>query len=354
MTRGGAALAARVVAELPGADLYIARRWWAPGGERSRPFDGPLADIIAHLFRGHRGLVIFAAVGVVVRLVAPCLRNKHIDPAVVAVDDAGRFVVSVVSGHVGGANALATRVAAILGATAVITTASDARGIQSADMLGRELGWRLEGDAGLRSVSAALVNEEVVGLVQDAGSEDWWQGPLPQMVRRFDTLEALAAAGVPGLVITDRLIPARFSTAARAWVVYRPRSLALGIGASTGVTKAEIQALVAGTLAEAGLAAASVGAIGTLDRKLDEPGLVAFAAGWALPVRSYTAEQLARVSVAQPSAVVLSHVGTPSVCEAAARLAAEGGPLVVPKRKSTRATVAIARVLESRSWATSS
>jgi len=342
ITRGGARLAARLAASLPDGDLYVAERWQPAGGPAARALGTPLGPAVGELFFRYRGLVFFTAVGVAVRLIAPYLRDKQADPAVVAVDESGRFAVAVLGGHGGGANELAARVAVVLGATPVVTTASEARGVPAIDLLGREHGWRIEGQAAVKAASAALVNGESVGLVQDAGERDWWDGRLPAHVAPYPDLATLAAAGCPGLVISDRLLPAEWRAAASRWVVYRPRTLVLGVGASRGVPADEVDGLARAACAEAGLAWASVGAIATLDRKLDEPGLVAFAARHDLPLQAYDAAALRAVAVPHPSPTVQGHVGTPSVCEAAAQLAA-GGPLVLPKRKSAHATVAIAR-----------
>jgi cobalt-precorrin 5A hydrolase len=341
-TRGGARLAARVAAVLPEATVYVAPRWLAEAGPRAQPLADAPAPAVARLFAAHGGLVFFTAVGVAVRLVAPLLRGKTTDPGVVAVDEAGRYAVSVLAGHLGGGNALAERVAGALGARAVITTASEARGTLAVDLLGQEYGWRLEHLAVAKGVSAALVNGEVVGFVQEAGETVWQRAPEAAGLQPFADLDALAAAGCPGLVITDRRLPARHAAAATRWVVFRPRSLVLGVGASSGVTAAEIEALARAAFEEAGLVWASLAVVATLGRKAQEPGVAAFAARHGLPIRGFPASVLAAVPVPTPSTQVAAHVGTPSVCEAAALLAA-GGPLVVPKRKGARATVAIAR-----------
>ena len=341
LTRGGARLAGCLAAALPGT-IYVSERWRAAAGAAARALDEPPSHAMPALFAAHDGLVFFTAVGVTVRLIAPCVRDKRGDPAVVAVDDAGRYAVSVLSGHMGGANALTERVAALLGAAPVITTASEARGTLPVDLLGREHGWRLEHPEAVKRASAAVVNGEPVGLVQEAGETDWWEGPLPSAIRRYGGLEALAATDCPGLVITDRALPTELAVASARWVVYRPRSLVLGVGASSGVDVEEIEALARATLAAAGLAWASVREVATLDRKLAEPRLVAFAQRHELPLRGFAAEALATVPVPNASPLVASHVGTPSVCEAAACLAA-GGPLIVVKRKSARATLAVAR-----------
>jgi cobalt-precorrin 5A hydrolase len=352
ITRAGASLAAGVAAALPGAEVYIAPRWRDLAGPAAHPLGPTLGAEVARLFTTHDGLVFFAAVGVAVRLVAPHLRGKAEDPAVVAVDDAGRYAVSVLSGHLGGANALAERVGAILGAQAVVTTASEAHGLPALELLGQAWGWRVENLPAAKVVSAALVNGEPVGVVQEGGEPDWWPADAPPLTR-YDAAEALAAAACPALIITDRVLPRALAGLCRRWLILRPRTLVLGVGASTGVSADEIEALARAAVADAGLAWASLRLVATLDRKLAEPGVVAFAARHGVPLCGYPAAALAAILVPSPSAVVQRHVGTASVCEAAALLGAGGGTLAAAKRKSARTTVAVARRLASSSCASS-
>jgi cobalt-precorrin 5A hydrolase len=346
ITRSGARLAAKLAPALPGARAYVAPRWQKEAGPDAEPLRASLGAEIARLFSVSDGLVIVAAVGVVVRLVAPCLRDKTRDPGVVAIDDAGRYAVSVVSGHLGGANALTRRVAGILGAEPIITTASEAHGLPAVDLLGQQWGWRVDNPAAAKRVSAALINGEPVGVVQDAGETTWWPATAPAL-QVFASVEALAAAGLPAIAVTDRLVPESLTATGAQWVIFRPRTLVLGIGASSGAPGAEIEGLARATLAAAGLAWDSLALVATLDRKLAEPGILAFAGRVSLPLQGYTPEELREVPVPHPSVVVEGHVGTPSVCEAAAVLAAGGGPLVAAKRKSPHATVAVARRAET-------
>lgn len=342
ITRSGARLVAALAQALPNASAYVSPRWQMEAGRNAQPLGSSLGAEIARLFSSYDGLVIFAAVGVVVRLIAPCLGDKTRDPGVVAVDDAGRYAVSVLSGHLGGANALAQRVADVLGAEAIVTTGSEAHGLPAVDLLGRQWGWRVENLPAAKRVSAALVNGDPVGVAQEVGETTWWPTGAPAL-QRYASAEALAAAGLAGIVVTDRLLPGPLAAAAAGWVIFRPRTLVLGVGASTGVTDEELEALTRTTLADAGLAWASVALVATLDRKLVEPGIAAFAARHGLALRGYAAHELAGVPVPHPSAEVQRYVATASVCEAAAVLAAAGGPIVASKRKSARATVAVAR-----------
>ncbi|HEX2041084.1 MAG TPA: precorrin-3B C(17)-methyltransferase [Acidimicrobiales bacterium] len=265
------------------------------------------------------GFVLFLAAGAAVRIVAPLLAAKETDPAVVCVDEAGRFAVALCGGHRGGANPLAARVAELLGATPVITTATDATGTTALDQLP---GLSATGD--VAGVTAALLDGRLPAVVNQLG----W--PLPSALPSHGT-------GPDLVVVTDRVVPT-----ARGLVALHPPSLVVGVGASTGAPATEVAELVASALRGAGLAAASVAEVATIDRRAGDPAVGAL----GLPVRAFSAAELAAAAslVPSPSAVVAAAVGTPSVAEAAALLAAgPGARLVVTKTASAHATVAVAR-----------
>lgn len=240
ITRHGIALAGKVVAALPGAQLFAPEKFQAeaevavanaaPG--TAHCYTGKVGDQVPALFAAFDGIVAIVSLGAVVRLIAPHLRNKETDPAVVVVDEAGKFAIPVLSGHLGGANALAGHLATALGAVAVLTTASDARQTLAIDLLGRELGWTFEAthDEIVRA-SAAVVNDEPVALVQETGSEDWWvnhangrSGPLPVNLHRYSRLEDVVPEAFSAVLwISTREMPADFSVRlAGKRVVYRP------------------------------------------------------------------------------------------------------------------------------------
>jgi cobalt-precorrin 5A hydrolase / precorrin-3B C17-methyltransferase len=273
------------------------------------------------------GIVAFMAAGIAVRLAAPLLEGKDRDPGLVCVDDAGRFAVALAGGHAGGANRLAARVGETLGATPVVTTASDALGHPALDDLGADLGFRVEAGSDLAAVGAAVAAGEPVTLVAD---QRWPLPPMPAAV------VAAPEARAPCLLITDRLVDPP-----RPAVVYRPPSLVVGVGCSSGTPAAEVLELVDQALGEAGLAPASVAALASVDAKREEPGLIEAARERGWPLRFHPAERLAAMPVPNPSAAVARAVGTASVAEAAAL--AEADELLLPKRKSARATVAVAR-----------
>jgi cobalt-precorrin 5A hydrolase/precorrin-3B C17-methyltransferase len=274
-------------------------------------------------------LVCFLAVGATVRLLAPLLAGKHTDPAVVCVDDAARHAVAVIGGHAHsssiGANELAKWVAGVLGAEAVITTATDATGIAALD----QLGWPYEGD--VAAVTRAMLDGEPVSLSYAPALPEGLGWPLP-------ALPVTATAGATAvIVVSDLLDPERSSPS----VVLRPPSLTVGVGASRGVAAGEVLTLIRTSLAGAGLAEGSIAELATVEAKADEVGLLEAASALGVPLTIHSAESLAAVQVPNPSEVVREAVGTASVAEAAALVG--GGELLVAKQKSAAATVAIVR-----------
>ena len=282
---------------------------------------GSAAGALRDGWRSYDALVCHLSVGAVTRLVAPLLAGKDADPAVVCVDETGRYVVPVLGGHAAGANALARRVAEQIGAQPVVTTATDASGLPGLD----DLGWPYSGD--VAGVTRAMLDGERVRFE----SEHTW--PLPALPPHVD---AEAGSG-PAVVVSDRADEVGPGT-----VVLRPPSLVLGIGASRDAPAAEVRELVTKALADAGLAERSVAAVATVDLKANEPALLLLAEQLGVPVCTFAASELAGQPVPNPSEVVAGEVGTPSVAEAA--VLAFGAALVVEKVKSARATVAVGRV----------
>ncbi|MFI9805476.1 precorrin-3B C(17)-methyltransferase [Streptomyces sp. NPDC052301] len=278
--------------------------------DRTRVYEGPVGDAVRAAFAECEQLVCFLATGAVVRLIAPLLGDKTADPGVVCVDEGGRFAVSLLGGHGGGANELAREVGESLGAEPVVTTATDAVGLPGLDTLG------LPHEGSVAVVSRALLDGEPVALQAEVA----W--PLPAL--------PTAPRGSYTIRLTDREV-----APGEREVLLRPPSLVVGVGASRGAPAEEVLGLVERALAEAGLSPKSLAELATVDAKAEEPGIVAAAERLGVPLVTYSAEELAAVEVPNPSDAPLAAVGTPSVAEAAALV--RGGELVVPKRKSERA-----------------
>lgn len=230
ITKHGAAQAAALARRLPHAAICTSAKFAAAFAGLENPvraYDGALRDEIGPLFDGFDQLIFFVSLGAVVRLIAPHLKNKDVDPGITVVDDAGQFVIPVLSGHVGGANAMAEQVAALIGATPVVTTASDVGRTIPVDILGRELGWRVEAPKiNITRVSAHVVNGEPIAFVQEAGSPHWWTRPTPlpaniHRYARFDEVDLARHAAV--LWVTHAEIDAaRWEQLHERLVVYRP------------------------------------------------------------------------------------------------------------------------------------
>jgi cobalt-precorrin 5A hydrolase len=341
LTRQGAEVARRLAGELENATLFVSERLAVDG---ETPFVR-LAPSLAANWRSFAGHVVIAATGIVVRASAPLLEGKDSDPAVVVVDQRGRFAISLLSGHLGGANALARRVAGILGGQAVITTATDLQGLPSLELLAGEAGLRVENLSALAGLSGRLLDGETTPVWDPEGRfwprlhEDW-----PGAFTRLETPPSLAEKGRPLVWVDWRSEPT-----AESWLVVRPPCLAVGMGCNRGTSADEMEQLLRLVLERHGLSLASAFCLASVEAKRDEPGLTELAVRLGLPLTFYPADRLGAVGVPNPSSRVAAHMGTGSVCEAAAILAARGGSLLAQKQTSVNATCAVALAASSMS-----
>ena len=285
-------------------------------------------QFFAEEFAWSDALIFIGAMGVCVRLIAPYINSKYKDPAVVCVDCTGRYVIPVLSGHVGGANELAERVSHILGAEAVITTQSDRTGLWALDLLGEKYGWK----AVPQYPNVANEHEAMNKLIS-------------LFVRKAPTLLCLEAC-IPGTEELERTAPEHVTIRHRLPTAAELRDFQLIIHVTpflhetNGLPTEVIQALN-DTLVKARLNPAAIKQISTIDIKQDEPVVKALRAqGFAF--RFFTAEELKSVEVPTPSEVVAEHVGTPSVSEAAALLSASQGEWILKKQKGRNYTIAVA------------
>ena len=230
ITKHGAEQVANIAPRLPQADVVVADKF-APliAGlpNDANTYSGALSAQIGTLFSRYDQIVFFISLGAVVRLIAPHLKSKDEDPGVLVVDDAAQFVIPVLSGHVGGANAYAEQLADLLGATPVLTTASDVGKTIPVDILGRELGWQVEAPKiNITRVSAHVVNDEPIAFVQEAGAGNWWTRatPLPGNIRLFERFEDVDLDQFRAVLwVTRREIPqALWQELEERLVVYRP------------------------------------------------------------------------------------------------------------------------------------
>ncbi|VAW55234.1 Cobalt-precorrin 5A hydrolase [hydrothermal vent metagenome] len=195
ITKHGATQLAGMASKMPEAEIIVADKFnylMTDVPNKVNAYTGPLREQLAGLFSDYDQIVFFVSLGAVVRLIAPHLKSKDVDPGVLVVDDAAQFIIPVLSGHIGGANAYAEKLADLLGAVAVVTTASDVGKTIAVDILGRELGWKVEAPKiNITRVSAHVVNEEPIAVVQECGAKNWWTRPtpLPKNIHLFERFE---------------------------------------------------------------------------------------------------------------------------------------------------------------------
>ena len=336
LTPQGGVLARTLCLALAGAGCWLPR---TQGGDdpEIKTFDR-VAQVFQEAFQQGEDLVCVMAAGIVVRGIAPLLRGKDQDPAVVVVDEAGKFAISLLSGHLGGANQLARQVAQILHGTPVITTASDVRGLPALDLAAARAGLAIENPAAVRQVQMSLLSGLRLRLVDPDGYLADLAEENPELFIGETDLDTALAGGWPGVYagFRERAWP-------KHWLVLRPKNLVIGMGCHKGTPAEEILGFIQDTFKQARLSLSSLKALATIELKKEEPGLRAAAARLGVEFIWFTKEELQTVKVPHPSPQVIRLVGVVSVSEAAA-LKAGGVELILPKLKGANATLAVARV----------
>lgn len=281
-------------------------------------------------FRQADALVFVCASGIAVRAIAPHVRDKRTDPAVLVMDERGTFVIPLLSGHLGGANALAEHLAAQLKATPVLTTATDVNGLFAVDVFAKRNGLFIEDMSLCKAVSAALLNGEPVGFRSDLPV----MGDLPRGLTAGD-----ADLGI--------LVSASGDTPFPRTLRLTPRRYVAGLGCRRGKSEEELELFLMDNLARCGVGLHELKALASIDLKKDEPGLVALSEKLGLPFVTYAAEELKAVpGDFTASAFVRETTGVDSVSERAAVLSS-GGTLVVRKTAANGMTFALAKKEEA-------
>ena len=343
ITRNGAQLGARLKDDLAGGELHVLRKHGGSAGKGACLFDGELKELVARLWPEVKGFVFIMAAGIVVRLIAPHLVGKDTDPAVVVMDDAGRFSISLLSGHLGGANELACRCAFVTGACEVITTATDANCLPSFDMLAKEAGWGIDDLSRVKVLNALLLEGEEIAVVDHTGGVRPFFHGKGRLSFHETFIEALQSGAKGYLFVTNRHLPPQVVN--NRLLVLRPRNLVLGVGCNSGTSADEIEQVVCSQLKRLFLSINSVRCIGTAEAKREEPGLLAFAEKYGLTVNFYGSDQLNQVDVpSEPSVHSMRAIGATGVAEPAALLAAGDGHLLLKKVKVGNMTLAIAEI----------
>ena len=335
LTRRGAELASRICAQMPGCSCFCNYRYALSGMTHF----AHISEVFRSAWRECDSIVCIMSCGIAVRMVSPLLDNKTVDPAVVILDQDGRFVISLVSGHIGGANKLAQKVASITGGQAVITTASDLQNKPAIDLAAKKAGLYIENGGILSRIQAAILDEEPLWIFDPCGLL-LDHLPADHGLRVIGSEEDTGALRKSlGIWVSELVSPRGVKC-----LKLRPANLVIGLGCNRGTTSKEIVGFIDKNLKQNGLKALSIRNFASLDLKSDERGLLDAAKAFDRPIYFCAREQLEGIFVPNPSETVARHVGAESVCEASALWSAKTKELLVPKRKAGNCTLAIARV----------
>jgi cobalt-precorrin 5A hydrolase len=303
-------------------------------------YSEPTSDKIIELFKNSNALICLFSLGAVIRLIAPYLKDKKTDPAVIVIDDKTNFVISVLSGHIGGANELTQEISEKLNALPVITTAADVNKTIAVDLVGREFGWKIDDETTVTKISAHMVNAEPIGVFQQTGNKKWYK-ELPKNVTIYNSLEELKKSNSKAhLIISDTIIE---NGLAQESVIYRPQSLVIGIGLHWDTTKDTIKDGIEYCLKKFNLSSKCIAKLVSIKKPEDVQGLIDLGKEMQIPVEYVNREELAEIITPNPSSTVKAFEGTASVSEAAA-IKISNGELIVEKQKfPPNLTIAIAR-----------
>lgn len=348
LTLQGLETAIRVAVALEDTVIYL------PEGNRFRSvvpqeiktevlyYSGTLKDILGQVFHRHEEFVMIMAAGIVVRSISSYLASKRDDPAVVVVDNGGKYVVSLLSGHLGGANKLSREVAAILGGQAVITTASESLGLPALDLVAEQMNMGVWPPENMTRVMADLVNGEEVSLLAELSLLEVMERNLPGLKPCPLTAKVEPDKETAGVLVTWRRLPLPGSK----WVYWRPKVIAAGIGCRKNTPVGTILFALGRVLKLSGFSRRSLAALASIDIKAGEEGLVSAANRLKLPLMTFTPQRLAACLEQYPhmhtSERVKRQVGVYGVCEPAAVLAAGEGEIIWPKTSFRGVTVALA------------
>ncbi len=347
ITKHGVELARKLHSALQTGDVYYMSKF-EKGDEKDSGvsmFEGSVRLLLPSLFQHYKGIILIISLGAVVRMIAPLLKDKKTDPGVVVIDDKGEHAISVLSGHLGGANELTREVAELIGAKPVITTASDVQKTIPVDLFGKRFGWMWESADKLTPVSASVVNEEHVAVIQESGEKGWWTygSPMPGHIKIYPGIQyALQAKPDAALIVTHRNLEPHEEAILENGVLYRPKVIVLGIGCNRGTESREIESVIKETLSELNFSIKSVKAICTIDLKKDEEGILQVVNKYGWDFHWYPPEELNSIPIQQPSDTVYKFTGAYGVSEPAALLYSGAKKLELVKKKSGNVTISVA------------
>ncbi|WP_019849769.1 cobalt-precorrin 5A hydrolase [Desulfitobacterium sp. PCE1] len=302
-----------------------------------------LKEVLPELWEGSSLLIFIMATGIVVRHIAPYLQGKDRDPAVLVLDEKGEFVISLLSGHLGGANAWAKSVAQWIHAQPVITTATDVQGLTAPDEYARRFGWSVEPLSGLKEVNSLLLEQGYLKVWTDCLPEEHplRQDPYYHFLKDKDKEHAQL------WVTTEQLAAQHERIQGKSRPLHLvPRIFGIGVGCRRGVSREQVMEAIEGSLKQIGISPKSIQGLYSIELKADEAGIIEAARILGIPFHTFSSQEIQSINEQQglrPSEYVKEKIGVDGVCEAASLLGTSQGELVLPKQKWNGVTVAISK-----------
>lgn len=301
--------------------------------------DGGIRNIIANIWNEYRGIIFISSTGIAVRIINPYIKDKTIDPAVVVVDDLGKFSISLLSGHLGGANELAQWIGEKINTIPVITTASDNRKIEAVDLFVEKNNYYIEDMKSVTKITAMMVNGKTIGFY----SEEDKIIDYPNIMT-LDSLDYLDPK-IEGLIIVSSQ-EMEFTNIKIPYVILRPRNINIGIGCRKGVEGRRIIEAIESCLMKVKLSNKSINAIGTVEVKKNEKGIIEAAEYFNCPMKIFTIDEIKEVEDKfDKSQFVKDTIGVYSVSEPSAYLL--GGKLITRKSKHNGITISISKEMKN-------
>lgn len=334
LTRRGQDLALKIKGSLKEVNIYSPQKLMNQG-EGICHYNTSLKELTVKLFKEYKNIIYIMALGIVVRVIAPCLKDKRVDPAIVTIDESAQHVISTLSGHLGGANALTDRIAKILKTKAVITTATDCQGKLAIDLLARKLNCTMEPFKNLKFANATIVNEQPLSIFTDY-KIDLTKTANISIYPLAALGSKLVQTGFPVIISNSNII------IDQDYLQLIPSNIIIGIGCRRGVAAKEIKFAIDETLKSLNLKEKSIKKLATIDLKKDETGLIEYAAEKFLEIDFIKRYEIKNTNLKiSRSEFVQKMIGVAGVCEPAALLSSKKGKLILAKTIYNRVTVAV-------------
>ncbi|MBC7959132.1 MAG: cobalt-precorrin 5A hydrolase [Vallitaleaceae bacterium] len=331
LTQGGLVLAKKINSEDPSMEIYTSKKF---ADEESLPIEGSFSDLVAGLFATHEVLIFVMATGIVVRTIAPFLKHKSIDPAVLVLDEKGQFVISLLSGHLGKANEWAEKIAKQIQGLPVITTASDVNGLMAVDMIAEQLHCGIWDFNEAKQITAMMIEKKKIGIYSTVEVPE-------EIAGRFIRIEMIEMAHLDGLIYINDASP-KGMIVPHAWLI--PKTLTVGIGCKRGKTEAQLLEFLTEIFHQLGKPLQSIQQLVTVEIKKDEVGLLALSRSLRVPLICLDVEQIKTVEDQfEGSEFVRKTLGIKAVSEPCGYIGSNYGECLVPVQKKEGMTISIWR-----------